>query len=102
MTAYIFLFLAVLCTSLGQLTFKMYKNSKLRKYLILAIVLFVVTPVFSFIALKSIGLDVVYMFTSLSIVLILVFSHWILKEKITFSQVLGAAVLIAGIILYNS
>jgi len=102
MTGYIYLFLAVICTSLGQLTFKMFKNSQLKKYLALTIALFLVTPVFSFMALKYISLDVVYMFTSLSIVLILFFSHWILKEKITLAQIFGTVVIIVGIVLYNS
>ncbi len=98
---YLFLILAIFCTAVGQFFYKKYSLTNKYYFLVLTIVLFVMTPVFSFLALKKIAIDIVYMFTSLTILIVLGLSIIFLKEKIELKTYIGILFIIVGVIVYG-
>ncbi|MBD0400819.1 EamA family transporter [Flammeovirga sp. EKP202] len=98
----LFISLAVLFTSLGQISYKKYANSQKNFYLTLTISLFLIVPIMNFSALKYTSLDIVYMSTSITIVISLILSRFLLKEKATKKQLLSSLLITLGIIIYNS
>ncbi len=98
---YLFLLFAILLTALGQFCYKKFSLTQNRLYFYLTILLFVATPVFSFLALKGISVDVVYMFTSLTILIVLILSKTLLNEEITFRAYIGVLFITLGIIFYG-
>ncbi|WP_345989433.1 EamA family transporter [Sulfurimonas sp. HSL1-2] len=93
--------LAILATAFGQYSFKRYKMTRRGLFIAVALTLFVLTPVLSFCALKQIPVDTVYMFTSLTILVVLLLSHFSLKETIPFQKLIGAGFILAGVVLYG-
>ena len=98
---YLFLFGAILSTALGQFFYKKYSLTNNIVYLLITIFLFVITPVFSFLALKKIPVDVVYMFTSLTIFLVILFSKVFLNEEINKKTYVGVLLIIIGVLVYG-
>jgi len=98
---YIFLTFAIFTTALGQFFYKKYSLSHSYKFFYLTIILFIVTPVFSYMALKKIPIDIVYMFTSLTILIVLFLSKIFLNEKIASKTYVGVIFIILGVILYG-
>lgn len=99
--SYLSLGVAILSTALGQFFYKKFSLRKKYKYYIIAIVLFLLAPIFSFIALQNISIDIVYMFTSLTILLVLLFSRFFLKEDIDLKTYYGILSIIIGVIAYG-
>ena len=98
---YLFLILAIVSTASGQFFYKKYSLTNKYYFLILTLGLFVITPVFSFFALKKIEIDIVYMFTSLTILIVLGLSIVFLKEKIELKTHIGILLIIVGVIVYG-
>jgi len=100
--AYLFLASMVLFTAAGQLFFKnFYRRNKDYLMLFLAGFSFVTAIVSNFFALKKLPVDVTYMATSLSIVMVLVVSTQIWNEKLSKFQWLGSLLIVCGIVIYN-
>ena len=99
---YIFLTFAIFTTAFGQFFYKKYSLSHNYKYFYLTIILFIVTPIFSYMALKKLPIDIVYMFTSLTILLVLLLSKIFLNEKIAPKTYIGVVFIILGVILYGT
>ena len=87
-------------TALGQVFYRYYFVDKRRSWLFLAILFFLVVPLFSYFALKGISLGTVYMSTGLTQVLILFLSKYFLKENIQVSKMLAVGVIILGVVVY--
>lgn len=101
-TAYFFVFLMVVFTGAGQLFFKnYYRLDKKFLMLVLAGGSFVLAIISNFLALKKLPVDVTYMATSLTIVMVLLISTLVWNERFSKIQWLGSALIIAGIIVYN-
>ena len=79
---YISLIFAILLTSTGQLLFKFYYNTKIKKYLLFTLITFILVPISSFYALSGLSIDIVYMSTSITIVIVLFGGYFLLKEKL--------------------
>lgn len=101
MINYIYLACSVIFTALGQLFYKLFWQDRKIVFLILTIISFVLVPFFNYLALIQIPLDVVYMFMSNNIVLVLLLSVIILGEKMYYKQYIGAGIIILGIVIYN-
>ena len=100
--SYFSLFLAILATAFGQFFYKKFALTKNRKYYFITISLFVFVPFLNFIALKNIAIDIVYIFTSLTIFLVLLFSKLFLHEQILLQTYKGVSIIILGVIIYAS
>lgn len=99
--SYFSLIAAILCTAVGQFFYKKFSLTKNRKYYLLTMTLFLLTPVFSFIALQNIPIDIVYIFTSLTILIVLILSGLFLKEKIMPRVYIGVFFILIGVIIYG-
>lgn len=97
---YLFVGLAVCSTSFGLMTYKKYMLNKQQSFLFITVALFLLAPVFNFIALKSLTIDVVYMATSLNGLVVLYLSRCFLKEKTTKNQFYGALLVFIGVTIY--
>lgn len=110
----LYIFLAVitqLIVALAQLVLKMgavrvdlkkplvhtFKN----KYLIASIILFLLVPLLSIIAMRVMGFSNFYSFTALGYFFIMLFSWTILKEDIDRFRIIGNLLVIAGVIVFN-
>jgi len=98
--SYFFLALAILCTSLGQFFYKLFALNKKKSFLLVTLFLFGGVPVFSYMALKGLGIDIVYLSTTVSIVIILILSKCFLGEKIDRQKIMGSFLIIVGITCY--
>jgi len=96
-----YLIAALLLTTFGQLCYKLFFHNKNKMLFVLTVLCFVLTPFCSYKALLGLSLDTVYMATSLTIVMVMVGSVIFLKEHIKSGQLIGAGLIISGIILYN-
>lgn len=96
-----YLIAALLLTTFGQLCYKLFFQRKNKMLFALTVLCFVFTPFCSYKALMGLSLDTVYMATSLTIVMVLAGSVIFLKEEIKSGQLIGAGLIILGIILYN-
>ena len=101
LVAVFFLSLAVLFTALGQVLYKLSFVYNKRYYLALAVLAFVFVPLFNYRALMDLTIDIVYLSTSFIMVLVMLFSVILLKERIYKQQIYGAIFIVLGIILYN-
>ncbi|MBU1417910.1 MAG: EamA family transporter [Proteobacteria bacterium] len=95
------LLFALLCTSVGQLLFRMYYVRTKKIYLVASLGMFLVVPVLSYFALVNLTLAFVYMSTALTHVLVLIMSHMFLKEHLTRKQYLSMSLIVVGIITFN-
>lgn len=98
---YVCLIFAVTATAFGQFFFKRFQLSQKRTDLFAALTLFVITPGLSYCALRTIAIDTVYVFTALTILLVMLLSHFYLGESISQRARLGAIFIIAGVVLYG-
>ncbi len=98
--SYFCLFVAVTSTALGQFFYKKYMISLNKQYYLLAIFLFLITPLCSFIALKNIAIDMVYISTSLTILFVIVLSRIFLKEQVGKRRYVGIGFILLGVVLY--
>lgn len=96
-----FLALAVIFTALGQLLYKLYFSRKERYIVVLAVLCFILVPLFNYQALTELTIDIVYLSTSVKVALVLLFSYLFLGEDITKQQIYSSLFIVAGIILYN-
>lgn len=96
------LILAVLLTSFGQVLYKLYAIQKRFTYWIASIASFCLVPFFNYLALLGLPLDVVYMATSVTIVLVVYLGRVILKEEINVFRLAGILLIVLGIVIYNS
>lgn len=67
----------------------------------LAIVLMGIYAVLWQQVLKYIDLSVAYMFKGTSLIFTMLLAYWLFREPITPHNIIGAAIIILGIILYN-
>ena len=102
MSPYFFLSLTILLATSGQIAYKQYYQSGRQiKYLMATILFFVGTPVCSYLSLRELPLDVVYVSTSVNILLILLASFFYFKEQIPLNRWLGGVTIAIGILIYN-
>lgn len=98
--SYFCLFAAIIATALGQFFYKKYALSNERQYYILTVFLFLITPVCSFFALKTIPMDIVYISTSLTISFVVVLSRVFLNERINKRRYFGIGLILLGVLFY--
>ena len=98
---YLFLLCALIFTTSGQLLFRYYHIKKRIILLCLTLLSFILVPYFSYNALIGLSIDIVYMATSVTIVLVLMGGYFLLGEKLNKNQIIGSLIIISGVIIYN-
>ena len=97
----IFLIFAILTTCLGQIFYKLYFKERRKFLLLITVFFFTITPLFSFQALKTLSIDIVYLSTALNIVLILLFSILFLKEQVSKRKIFASFLIVIGVLIFN-
>lgn len=98
--AFIFLGLALVTTAISQFFLKLYHVKQNRLYILMAICLFSITPVFTFTALRELSLSTVYVSTAITQVMVLFLAKQFLNEKISTNQIKGVALILFGIVIF--
>ena len=114
----LFFFLAmgidVVLTSAGQLInkkgadrlvtkngLKTFIKSFFNIYIIIGAIIFFVAPVFYLYALKGLSLHVAYSLTALNYILVFTGGWLIFKEKVNGLHIIGLALIIIGVLVFN-
>ena len=108
----ILVFLAVLLTGISQVLLKIgsahqgkrrksFLDAYLNLYTITAYGLLLLVTVISVIALKEIPLKVFYAIASLNYIVVIGFSHLILKERISKKMVFALGLIVCGVLIFN-
>lgn len=97
---YFFVLGAILATSFGLIAYKKYALDNQIILLILTVFFFLMAPVLSFISLKYLSVDIVYMATSLNGFIVLFLSQYFLKEKVKQHKFIGALLVFIGVSIY--
>jgi len=101
---YIYLTLAILSTSFGQLLLKKYNTSSGKKKsnkLIISILLLIGVPVYIYLALQHISFAIVFISNALSIILVVVISNIFLKEYLNQKKIIGIVFVLLGVFILN-
>jgi uncharacterized membrane protein len=88
-------------TAISQVFYKQFFVTKNKLFLVLSLLFFASIPLLTYLSLKHISLDMVYLSTSLTIVMVTVLSITFLKEKINLAQILGILMIIIGLVIYS-
>jgi|CXWL01.1.fsa_nt_gi drug/metabolite transporter (DMT)-like permease len=92
--------ISYIVTAFGQVVYKLFAHTKNRWHFLWAITFFIVAPFTSYIALKKIEVGMVFIGAAISQVLIMVMSHYVLKEKITKDHIISTVLILLGLFLY--
>jgi drug/metabolite transporter (DMT)-like permease len=87
-------------TACGQVIYKLFAHTKNKWHFIWSIAFFIIAPFTSYIALKKIAVGMVFIGAATSQVLIMIMSHYILKEKITKDHLISMALILLGLMAY--
>lgn len=101
-TAWAWLALALAATAAGQLVYKHASMARSRKMTILAIVIFCLAPPASFLALRHLSLATVYVSTAISQLCVVLTSMALFHERYSRRQWTSLALILAGVIIFNS
>jgi drug/metabolite transporter (DMT)-like permease len=93
---------ALVCTALGQITYKRYFQRRCWPLLAAAFATFAAAQIGFFVALKELAVGVVYMSMGLTQVLVLALSHYVLREAVTRHHLVAVALIVGGLVLYAS
>ena len=99
---YLFLALTVLATTLGQLSFKKCYISHQRIYQLIAVVLFILVVPCTYLAVRQLGIGRVYIGAAASYVLAPVLARQFFHDKINGRQWIALALILSGVIIYNT
>ncbi len=94
--------IALVTTALAQVAFKLYFMKRDWRLIIVATALFAMAPYATYRALETLALATVYVATAASQLLIVVLSLAVLGERYAPRQYAGLALVLAGIVLYNT
>jgi multidrug transporter EmrE-like cation transporter len=90
-----------LTTAWGQVTYKLFAQTRRIWFFAAAMGLFIVAQLANYLALHRLPIGTVYISTGITQVLILVLSMLVLKEKITCDHVIAALLVVSGLILFS-
>lgn len=98
-----FLAVALLCTALAQLTYKVYfvQGRKLG-HLIGALALFGLAQIGFFAALTQLEIGVVYMSMSTVHLMVLGLSKYVLRENVSWDHLIAVLMIAGGLVFYAS
>lgn len=92
--------ISYIVTACGQVLYKLFSYTKNKWHFFWAIAFFIIAPFTSYIALKKIEVGMVFIGAATSQVLIMIMSHYILKEKITKDHIISTVLILLGLFAY--
>lgn len=101
-TGWIWLGVALTATAAGQLIYKKASITRSWPLTILAIAFFCIAPPTSYMALHQLSLATVYVSTAASQILVVLSSMFLFHERYSGRQWASLALILAGILLFNS
>lgn len=93
---------AIVFTAVAQVSYKMYFIHKKPVYLFSSMFFFVCTPLMAYLALLGLSLSTVYVNTGITYVLVMVSARYIVNEVMSFRHISAAALIVGGVVLFNS
>lgn len=97
---WIALSISYIFTAFGQVVYKLFAHTKNKWHFLFAVAFFVVAPFTSYVALKRIEVGMVFIGAATSQILIMIMSHYVLKEKITKDHIVSTILILLGLFLY--
>lgn len=91
----------VLATAFGHFFYKLYFLRRRVSLVVAAMSTFLLAPVFSYLALHSLGIGLVYMSTAMSLVVVILLSRFALNERISGRQVIAMLLIVGGVACYG-
>jgi multidrug transporter EmrE-like cation transporter len=95
------LFGALAATAAAQVTYKAYSLGGRRIQLVATILLFGVTPVLTYVAVKAFGIGLVYIATSLTYILVSAAGWLLFAERPSVRRIAAMAFIFSGILVYG-
>jgi len=101
MMGYLYLILAILGTSFGQIMLKKHsmQEKKISLYLLISLVLFISVPFFIYLSLLYINFIIVFLSDAISIIAIVILSSVLLNETIDKNKAYGIIFILMGMII---
>lgn len=96
-----YLAFAIIFTAVSQILYKSFFTTRYWSGLIIAVMLFILTPIMAYMALKTLSLGTVYMATGLTYVLIVILAKYLLGETISRRKLQGIILIVSGVIIFN-
>ena len=93
---------SLLSTAAAQITFKLYFRARRWWMLAATIALFLLVPYTTYNALRGLPLATVYVATAISQLLVVLLSLALMGERYTPRQYLGFALVLLGVVVYNT
>jgi len=97
---WVFAGLAVVLTALGHVLYKRYAITGNKSFLILTAMAFVLIPVASYFALKTLTIAQVYLCAAMVPILTTLGAKFYIKESITKHHLIGLTLITSGTIIY--
>ena len=99
--SWVSLVISIFSITVGQISYKLFSRNKKWGLLLVAIAGFVLAQIANYLALRSIDVGITYMFMGSNQILILLASVFLLKEKISRTQIFAILLIVLGILLYG-
>ncbi|NOH04648.1 MAG: EamA family transporter [Chloroflexi bacterium] len=94
------LLVSYIVTALGQVIYKLFAHTRNKWHFLGAVAFFIIAPFTSYIALKRIEVGMVFIGAAFSQILIMLMSHYILRERITRDHLIATAFILLGLVMY--
>lgn len=101
MSGWIFLGVTILLTVVAQLAFKQYFRSGQRLFVAVAVVLFCVAVLGTYLAVRDLGIGRVYVGAALTYVLTPLAARRVFGEYLGPGHYLALGLIVAGVVVYN-
>lgn len=88
-------------TAWGQVTYKMFSQTRRWLLFALAVALFITAQISNYVALHNLPLGTVYIGTGLTHILVLLLSARVLKERITCDHFVAIVMIVSGLTLFS-
>lgn len=91
---------ALVTTAMAHISYKQYSIDRRRRDLVATIVLFGITPPLTYVAVKSLGVGLVYVCTSVNYVAAAIAGRFLFSERLTRRSLLAMLLICCGTLLY--
>lgn len=88
-------------TAAAQIAYKKYSQRRRPLYLLVAVALFGITPVLTYVAVKAFGIGLVYISTSITYIVVTISGYVVFAEQLTRRSILAMLLISLGILIYG-
>jgi drug/metabolite transporter (DMT)-like permease len=90
-----------IATAWGQVTYKLFSQTRHILFFALAVSLFITAQISNYVALHNLPIGTVYIGTGVTHVLVLLLSSQVLKERITRDHLVAVLLIVSGLVLFS-